>query len=284
MQRRIIATACVLAWVLGATSQGYAAPQDVDSAEDARTDEPKEAKGWSLDAGGAGAVGPVRNGGRRYLFHPVPFAELSYDDVFEASTRDGVSWTAYDDRVWRAGPLFDLDPAERGAAGLHGRRFATLLGTGGIGGFAERSLGEGLKTRLELTEGVLARRGLKAELSAVRTVDLSSGFELDLGAKMRAGTRSYVESIYRMPPVATPRIAAGGPPRKRRTDSAGMTTIGPTAEMRYALGKSDVLTATLEGNRLVGAAVQSQATKGNLGRHSAGTFELGWRRSFLSTD
>ena len=286
MARMILTIACLLAWPLVAVPPASSAPRATGPAEPAQEEHPQEeppaeAKGWSLDAGVAGAA---RNRAGRYLFQPIPFARLGYCDVFEASSTDGVSWAAYGDGTWKAGPLFDLDRREPGAAGFNGRRFATPLGTGGIGGFVERSLGPDLKTRLEVTEGVLARRGVKAELSAEKSLELSSGVELDLGLKARGGTRSYVDSVYRVPSLAIPGVTAAAPARRRGADRAGMTTIGPTAEASYALGKADVLTATLEGDRLVAAAARSQSARGNLGRHSAGTFELGWRRSFLSAE
>ena len=242
------------------------------------------AKGWTLEAGASALAGPDRNGGRRYLFHPIPFAELSYGDVFEASSRDGLSLAVFSDPVVKAGLLFDLDRRERPSAGVADRPFAAAFGTGGIGGFGEWTLPHESKARLEVTEGVLARRGLKAELTTSRTYTLAPGLELDLGGKLRGGDRLYVDSIYRLPRSVSARTANSAPQRRHAGEGGGVTTIGPTAETRYALGKDDTLTASLEADRLVGAAARAQATRGNLGRHTAGTFEFGWQRKLVSSD
>jgi outer membrane scaffolding protein for murein synthesis (MipA/OmpV family) len=216
------------------------------------TSSANQSQKWRLEGGVGTALRPARRGDNRYLFSPFPIARLSYGELFEASTRDGISYAAVPNDVFRFGPELELDRKERQST----RRFgpiATTFGTGGAGGFAEMRLPADSRLRLDVTEGVFGREGLRAAFATTKTFALSEPLALDLGWKTTGGDRRYVTSAYGLP-AARPAPPLPFLPATSTRGSGGVAATGPTLGLSYAASSFDTLTTNLEVSRTIGSA------------------------------
>ncbi|KAA2244031.1 MipA/OmpV family protein [Salinarimonas soli] len=209
-------------------------------------------EGWTLEAGFGSFAAPRRTGSRRYAPTLVPLLERGCDDVLEASTREGVTYRVFDDGWLKGGPLLDIDeknrPGTRAGNGLRAGRY----GNAGEGAFGKADLGPAT-ARLELSEGILARRGLKAEATLSRDLTLAAGLSLDYGLKLQGGDRLYTATTYGLLRARRGLGDTGAVP--------GLTGVGPTLSVRQALTETQSPTGTIEATRLVGAAAQSGASR-----------------------
>ncbi len=209
-------------------------------------DIPHESSPWRAAVGATGLMLPRYDGASRYLFFPLPLAELSYKDVFTASVLDGVEVNLFRHEAFTAGPLVRIDFTQRVPRDRPAPWAGTFYTSVEGGAFAEYRLATPfpLKLRAEVLQSFNAHLGLDAKFAILGTHELLPDVTLEAGPVVHWGNRLSLDSRFGVDALSGP----GGWPAF--SPGAGFASYGVESEIEWRVNKTIRLTAIAEYERL----------------------------------
>ena len=270
MACRFAARAALLFFCLGAPLQA------LHAADFGEPPPAQNEKGWIVTLRVTGAVTPSFPGSsqlRPYPFPSVSFRRVGEPEVF-STPDDGFGVSFIDTGNFRAGPVANFVFKRGQRDGLFGLRRVGL--THEVGGFAEFTPVEHVRTRVELRQGVDGHEGFVAVVGADVYGSTESGLTASIGPRFDFGDNRYANAYFSVSPAEaiwngrlTPYAATGG-----------FTSVGGVATLRFDLTESASATVFGGLQRLTGSFGDSPIPN-LLGSRNQFTAGLSVGRSFI---
>ena len=167
---------------------------------------------WGFSGGGGAAISPHYSGDDDYAISALPYARVSYSDLFYASVPEGANLKLYEGNGFRAVATakFTFDREEDGSAPFRiaGKRTADLVGLGDVAASIE--LGGTLRYQKgnwslsgSARQAVSGHEGLVGEI-ATRYSRSIRGYgppiRLSIGPSLNFGDGNYMNAYYGVTP------------------------------------------------------------------------------------
>jgi outer membrane protein len=254
-------------------SPGFAADEQAAKGPEAKTPD------WTVDLGASFIAAPRFDGSNRFLYLPVPYVGVNWQDTVFASVKDGVGANLYNTEVLKAGVIARPN---FGRYRSNDRRYLTGLNdvdwTVEAGGFVKYTPLPFLTTSLEVRQGVGGHEGLIAEWSADLSAPplLDDRLFLSVGPRVSASNQQYNQGFYGVTPAESVRSGYG-----LYKPSAGFRSVGVGGGAIYRVTDTVTFTLFADYARLVGPAAKSPIVKGGGG--SENQFTVGTALTYRFT-
>lgn len=188
---------------------------------------------WGISLGGGVAIAPQYSGDDDYAVLALPFARVTYDDVFYASIPEGANLKLFDEGglsvVSTAKFIFDREEDGDAPFQIGGSQTTDLIGLGDVSSTIE--LGGALSYGVDkwtltaaMRQGLGGHDGLIGELSARYSTSIRGygpPIRLSLGPSLNFGDTDYMNAYYGV--TAAQSAASGLSPYRA---SGGLYSVG----------------------------------------------------------